>query len=200
MKVGYVRVSTVEQNTARQDVLMEQLGVERVFVDKMTGRNTERPAFKEMMSFVREGDTLVVESFSRLSRSTKDLLETVDKLQAKNVSFISKKESIDTTTPQGKLMLTVFAAIYEFEIASTKQRQMEGVAIAKSEGKYKGRKPIPVGDAFFSVTKLWVDGEISLSEAQKRLDMAPATFFRKCKENGIKKQKTASPAKSDGSL
>lgn len=92
MKVGYVRVSTQEQNTARQEVLMEQLGVEKIFIDKASGKNTDRPEFKKMMDFVREGDTLVVESYSRLSRSTKDLLETVEKLKRKALSLSAKRK------------------------------------------------------------------------------------------------------------
>jgi DNA invertase Pin-like site-specific DNA recombinase len=200
MKVGYVRVSTQEQNTARQEVLMEQLGVEKIFIDKASGKNTDRPEFKKMMDFVREGDTLVVESYSRLSRSTKDLLETVEKLKEKGVEFVSKKENIDTSTPTGKLMLTVFAGIYEFERENNAIRRDEGIAIAKAEGKYKGRKAVPVGDLFFAVTRLWVDGDISLSEAQRRLDMAPATFFRKCKQYGIKKQDRSHPSKIESDL
>ncbi len=200
MKVGYVRVSTQEQNTARQEVLMEQLGVEKIFIDKASGKNTDRPEFKKMMDFVREGDTLVVESYSRLSRSTKDLLETVEKLKEKGVEFVSKKENIDTSTPTGKLMLTVFAGIYEFERENNAIRRDEGIAIAKAEGKYKGRKAVPVGDLFFAVTRLWVDGDISLSEAQRRLDMAPATFFRKCKQYGIKKQDRPNPSKLESGL
>jgi DNA invertase Pin-like site-specific DNA recombinase len=179
---------------------MEQLGVEKIFIDKASGKNTDRPEFKKMMDFVREGDTLVVESYSRLSRSTKDLLETVEKLKEKGVEFVSKKENIDTSTPTGKLMLTVFAGIYEFERENNAIRRDEGIAIAKAEGKYKGRKAVPVGDVFFAVTRLWVDGDISLSEAQRRLDMAPATFFRKCKQYGIKKQDRSHPSKSESGL
>lgn len=200
MKVGYVRTSTTDQNTARQEVLMEQLGVEKVFIDQASGKNTDRSGFKRMMDFVREGDTLIVESYSRLSRSTKDLLETVERLKAKGVEFVSKKENIDTSTPAGKLMLTVFAGIYEFERENSAIRRNEGIAIAKTEGKYKGRKEIPVGDMFFAVTKMWVEDKISLKEAQDRLGMAPATFFRKCKQYGIKKQDRSHPSKIESDL
>lgn len=102
MKVGYVRISTKEQNTARQDVIMEQLGVERVYTDKVSGRDTNRPESQKMMEFVREGDVVIVESISRLARSTKDLLELTSKLEEKKVQFISQKETIDTSTPTGK--------------------------------------------------------------------------------------------------
>lgn len=186
-KIGYVRVSTVEQNSKRQEVLMEELDVDKIYIDKCSGKDTDRPKLKEMLDYIREGDIVIVESFSRLARSTKDLLDLVDKMAAKGVTFISKKEAIDTSTPQGKFMLTVFGAMAELERETIAQRRDEGIAIAKAEGKYKGRKPIAVGDAFFAITKLWTEGQITLAEAQRRLDMAPATFFRKCKEYGISK-------------
>ena len=109
MKIGYIRVSTQEQNTLRQEVLMEALGVDQIYIDKMSGKNAERPQLKEMMSYVRRGDTVIVESISRFARNTKDLLELVEQLAAKEVVFISQKEAIDTATPTGKFMLTVFA-------------------------------------------------------------------------------------------
>lgn len=187
MKVGYVRVSTVEQNPARQLELMSQLGVEKVYTDKVSGKNTERPEFKEMMSFLREGDVLFIESFSRLSRSTKDLLATVSELTEKGVNLVSHKEKLDTNTPQGRFMLTVFAALSELERESILERQKEGIAIAKSEGKYKGRKPIEVGEKFFKVAKNWSEGEMELKTAIAESGMSSATFFRKCKQYGITK-------------
>ena len=134
MKVGYVRVSTVEQNLARQLELMKTLGVEKIYCDKMSGKNTERTEFKEMIEFLREGDTLYVESFSRLSRSTLDFLNTVSRLQAKSVNLVSDKEKMDMSTPQGKFMVTVFAALSELERTSMLERQREGIEIAKAEG------------------------------------------------------------------
>lgn len=107
MKVGYVRVSTTDQNPARQMELMKSLGVEKIYSEKLSGKNTERPQFKEMLSFLREGDTLYIESFSRLSRSTRDLLNTVSVLTERGVNLVSDKEKLDTTTPQGRFMLTV---------------------------------------------------------------------------------------------
>ena len=96
MVIGYIRISTMDQNTARQEALMKQLGVEQIFIDRMSGKNTERPELKRMMNFVREGDTVIVESISRFARNTKDLLSLVEQLAAKNVEFISEKEAIDT--------------------------------------------------------------------------------------------------------
>ena len=142
MQVGYIRISTVGQNTARQEVLMRELGVEKVFVDRMSGKSADRPELKAMMAFVRQGDTVVVESISRFARNTKDLLELVEQLTAKGVEFISKKEAIDTTTPTGKFMLTIFGAVAELEREYILQRQAEGIAIAKQQGVYQGRRPI----------------------------------------------------------
>lgn len=187
MKVGYVRVSTTEQNPARQEELMKSFGVEKVFSEKLSGKDTNRPQFQEMLSFLREGDTLYVESFSRLSRSTRDLLDTVNRLSESKVNLVSDKEKIDTTTPQGRLVMTVFAAIYEFERENTLQRQAEGIAIAKRQGKYKGRKPLPLSQQFLHAARGWADGEIPLKQAIEESGMSEATFFRKCKQAQISK-------------
>lgn len=180
MEIGYIRTSTAEQNEARQEVLMKELGVEQIFIDKMTGKTLDRPELQKMLSFVREGDTVVVEAISRFARNTKDLLFLVEELTKKNVNFVSKKESIDTNTPAGKFMLTVFAAISELEVSYLQQRQAEGIAIAKAKGVYKGRKPITHPD-FEKVVKIWRKGEITAVEAMKRLGMKSSTFYNKVK-------------------
>lgn len=142
MKIGYIRISTADQNIARQEVLMRELGVENMFIDRMSGKNTNRPELQRMLSFVREGDTVIVESISRFVRNTRDLLDLVEQLTSNQVEFVSKKEAIDTTTPTGKFMLTVFGAVAELEREYILQRQKEGIAIAKEKGVYKWRKPI----------------------------------------------------------
>ena len=182
MNVGYVRVSTKEQNTARQEELMKRLGVSKVFEEKISGKNMNRPKLKAMMEFVREGDTVVVESYSRLARSTRDLLTIVEELQEKKVGFISQKENIDTNTPQGRLMLTIFAGLAQFERECTLERQAEGVAIAKAQGKYKGRKPIDKPANWNQVFNQWKAGEITARVAQRKLGLKPATFYRMVKK------------------
>lgn len=137
--VGYARVSTVEQNEERQLKSLKASGAEKVFLDKQSGKNTDRPKLKEMLDWVREGDTVIVSEYSRLARSTKDLLDIIQRLQDKQVKVISQKEHLDTSTPQGKLMLTVFAGVAEFEREIMLQRQAEGIAVAKAHGKYQGR-------------------------------------------------------------
>ena len=184
MKIGYIRISTVDQNTARQEVLMRELGVDQVYIDRMSGKNTDRPELKKMMSFVRQGDTVIVESISRFARNTKDLLELVEQLTKTGVEFVSKKESIDTATPTGKFMLTIFGAVAELEREYILQRQREGIAIAKTNGTYKGRKPIERSD-FRQVVLQWQRGEISAVEAMKQLNMTKTTFYRKVKEVSI---------------
>ena len=183
MKVGYVRVSTVEQNTIRQEVLMEELGVDKIFIDKASGKDTNRPQLRAMLEFVRVGDTVIVESYSRLARSTRDLLDIVETLKGKGVEFISKKEAIDTCTPAGRLMLTIFAGLYQFERECTLERQAEGIAEAKKAGKYKGRKPIEVDDGKFK--KLygeWKAGRITAVAMQKALELTAPTFYRRVKQ------------------
>ena len=144
MKIGYVRVSTVEQHEERQVVeLQEKVGVERTFIDKLSGKNTERPELQKMIDFAREGDTIYVSEFSRLARSTKDLLDIVQKLKDKDVQVVSLKENFDTTTPAGELALTLFAAIATFERKIMLERQKEGSALAKARGVYRGRKQKP---------------------------------------------------------
>lgn len=186
-KVGYVRVSTKEQNTARQEILMQELGVDKIFIDKMTGRSIARPQLQEMLNYVREGDTLIVDSISRLARSTKDLLDIVEKLTAKGVQFVSKKETIDTQTPAGKFMLTVFAALYELEVENTRLNREEGIAAAKAAGKYKGRKPIEVDEVLFEKEyRDWRNGNTAPKFMMKRLGLKPATFWRRVKDYEVK--------------
>lgn len=191
MKIGYVRVSTAEQNTARQEVLMEQLGVEKVYIDKQSGKNADRQELKKMLDFVREGDVLIVESYSRLARNTKDLLEIVERLNGKGVSFVSQKENIDTSTAQGRLMLTIFAGLAQFEREQLLQRQAEGVTIAKENGVYKGRVPVKYDKELFEkVYKKWKAGKMLAKDAMKAVGLTTCTFYRRVKdyeeENGIR--------------
>lgn len=129
-KIGYIRVSSIGQETARQDQLMQEIGVDKIFSEKLSGKSANRPELKNMLSYVREGDTLYVESISRLSRSIRDLLRIVDELQGKKVKLVSQKEALDTGTPQGRFVLSIFGALAELEREQTLQRQHEGIALA----------------------------------------------------------------------
>ena len=181
MLIGYVRISSLDQNEARQSELMKLLGVEKIFIDKITGSSTNRPELKALLDFVRKGDTVVVESFSRFARNTRDLLNLVDILASKGVEFVSQKEKIDTTTPAGKFMLTVFAAVAELERDYILQRQREGIEIAKRQGKYTGRKRIERVD-FDTVYQRWETGEITATQAWKILKLSKTTFYRRVAE------------------
>lgn len=178
MKVAYIRVSTDEQNTARQEEAMKAMGVEKLYIEKVSGKNTDRPQLKAMLDFIREGDSVIVESYSRLARSTHDLLDLVETFTSKGVAFQSLKEQIDTSTPQGKLMLTIFAGLAQFERECLLQRQAEGIAVAKSQGKYKGRTPSPIPENWDEVYELWKSGAITAVEAQKRTGLKSNTFYR----------------------
>lgn len=145
-RVAYVRVSTAEQNEARQREALSSRGIEKWFIEKVSAKDTDRPEYQRMLDWVREGDTIYIHDLSRIARSTKDLLELLDTLAAKGVALVSDKENIDTGTATGKLIITVIAAINEFERANLLERQREGIAIAKREGRYKGRKAIAVPD------------------------------------------------------
>lgn len=183
MKIGYIRVSTEEQNTARQEVLLRDLGVDELFIDKASGKNVNRQELNRMLEYVRKGDTVIVESISLFARNTRDLLELVERLTAKDVEFVSKKEAIDTTTPTGKFMLTVFAAVAELEREHILQRQHEGITIAKEQRKYVGRKPLPLPDSFEQTVTRWRCGEITATQAMRKLGMKPNTFYRRAASN-----------------
>ena len=180
MKVGYIRVSTKEQNTERQERSIE---ADKYFIEKISGKNAERQELKNMLSYVRENDIVIVESISRLARNTKDLLNIIEKLNNKNVSFVSQKENIDTRTPQGKFMLTVFGALAELERECTLERQREGILIAKECGKYKGKPKMDIDkEKFIEVCGKWRNGKITATEGMRILNVKPNTFYRRVKE------------------
>ena len=182
MKIAYVRVSTVEQNEARQIEALEKYDIEKWFTEKVSAKDTNRPQLKQMLDFAREGDTIYIHDFSRLARSTKDLLDIVETLQSKGIHLVSNKENIDTSTPTGKLMLTMIAAINEFERTNLLERQKEGIAIAKRNGKYKGRKPFS-SDKFDELYSRYLRREINKTELAKQLGISRPTLDKLIKEH-----------------
>ena len=184
--IGYARVSTVEQNEARQTALFKEKKVDKLFLDRLSGKNTHRPQLKAMLNYVREGDTVIVSEYSRPARSTRDLLSIVQQLTEKKVQLISDKERLDTSTAQGRLMLTVFAALAEFERDVMLQRQREGIIIAKKQGKYKGRQPIPYNEEQFrKECQKWIKGQQTATATMKLLGMKPNRFYRLAKKHGF---------------
>ena len=139
--IGYARVSTREQNLESQLDQLNKSGVEKIFQEKLSGIDRERPELNQMLDYVRSGDTVVICKIDRIARSTKHLLDIVEQLQEKNVSLRILNIQLDTSTPNGKLMLTMLGAIAEFERELMLERQREGIEKANQAGKYKGRKP-----------------------------------------------------------
>ena len=186
MKVFYIRCSTEQQNEARQLKAAEEVGAEKIFMDKASGKNKDRKALKEMLDFIREGDIIYTESISRISRSCKDLLSIIDTLTEKGVDFVSLKENIDTQSVQGKFMLTVFGAMAELERESILQRQREGIECAKAAGKYKGKPKKQIDqNEFERLCKEWRAGERTAVSIMKHFSISSQTFYRRVKEYNL---------------
>lgn len=177
--IKYIRVSTQEQNLERQRQDLSQY--DKVFEEKISGKDTNRPKLQAMLEYVREGDVVTVESYSRLARDTRDLLNIIDILNKKGVAFVSQKEQIDTSTPAGRFMLSVFASLAQFEREQILVRQAEGIEIAKREGRM-GRPKVKPCNEFENIVQEWHEGNITAVEAMKRAGMTKATFYRKVKE------------------
>ena len=189
-RIGCIRLSTEHQETARQQEIMYDYQVDRIFSEKLSVSTqnaslfaTDRPQLRTMLDYVREGDTLYIESISRLGRSTKDLLNIIDTLTEKGVTLISHKENIDADTPTGKFMLNVFAALSQLEREQLKQRQREGIEIAKAQGKNTGRKPIEIDwTRFGQLYGEWMSKSITGRDFMRRMDMTANTFYRRARE------------------
>lgn len=188
MNFAYVRVSTVEQHEERQIEALKKYKIDKWFTEKVSGKTRHRPKLEFLLEVASEGDTIYVHDFSRLARSTKDLLEIIEELQRKGVTLVSSKENLDTSTPTGKLMVTVIAAINEFELANLHERQREGIEIAKSKGKYAGRKKIRVDkEAWESCRTRYYSRTLSKSKWAKELGISRPTLDKLIEEydNGI---------------
>ena len=192
MRYAYVRVSAVDQNEARQLFAMEELAIpkENIFMDKLSGKNTSRPGLQRLLKTVQQGDTIFVESFSRFARNTRDLLDLVEQLSEMGVEFVSLKEKIDTGTPTGKFMLTVFAGIAELERAFILQRSKEGIEAARRAGKHLGRPVKKAPSDFAEIIKEWEQKHLTLSKALERCGgISESTFYRRYREYRIIKGK-----------
>lgn len=186
----YIRVSSKEQNTIRQEVKAKEHNIPllNVYIEKASGKNiSDRPILIELMEKMKSGDKLIVDSISRFARNTKDLLDLVEQLNSKGIIFVSIKEAIDTTTPTGMFMLTVFGAVAQLERDYLKDRQTEGIAVAKDNGVYKGRKAVEYPKQWDKYYKMMAEGTIKQVDVMKILDLKKTTFYKLIKgyEAGI---------------
>lgn len=187
MRIAYVRVSTAEQNEARQIEALKKYDIEKWFTEKASGKSADRPKLQEMMDFAREGDEIYIHDFSRLARSTKDLLNIIERLDAKGIKLISNKENLDTHTPTGKLMLTMIGAISEFERATILERQREGIIIMKREGRMSGRKQkVILEEDWKQNLFLYKTREINKRQFAERLNISRPTLDKLLRKEGEK--------------
>lgn len=178
-KIAYARVSTDEQHLDRQTDALQAAGAERVFFEKVSGADTgNRPELRRVLDYVRDGDVLIVESISRLARSTRDLLGIVDQLRDKAVDLVSLKEAVDTRTPQGRFVLSIFAALSELERETIRERQREGIEAARKRGKHLGRPPVQTPENWDRIYAAWKKGGITAVDAMGKLGLSKATFYR----------------------
>lgn len=176
MNLAYVRVSTREQNESRQMVSLERFGIEKWFIEKVSASTADRPKLQEMLEFARSGDTIYVHDFSRLARNTADLLRIIEQLSAKEVTLISATEKFDTSSATGKLMLTMLAAINEFERNILLERQREGIEQARLRGVYHGRPKIPIPDNFGYILEKLEDRTLTKTKAAELLGVSRITL------------------------
>ena len=176
--LGYARVSTQLQDTELQRVALEAAGCGKLFVEKASGAQRDRPELASALAYMREGDTLVVWKLDRLARSLKQLIETVEGLEARGIGFQSLTEKIDTTSPGGKLVFHLFAALAEFERGLIRERTLAGLASARALGR-KGGRPPALDAKSLSVAKAMLQApDITVAEVARRLNVSPATLYR----------------------
>jgi DNA invertase Pin-like site-specific DNA recombinase len=181
MKIGYARVSTLDQSLDRQLDNLKAQSCDRIYQEKITGTKAQRPELDRMIDSLRAGDTLVVESFSRLSRSTKDLLAMVDRLQTMEVNLISLKERLDTTTATGKLMLTMMSGISQFERDIIAERTAEGLRAARARGRLGGRPKANI-KAVERAVKMYDSQNFTIKEIAESTKLSMATINRRIAE------------------
>jgi DNA invertase Pin-like site-specific DNA recombinase len=178
MLVGYARVSTQDQNPALQLDALKAAGCEKVFVEKASGAQRDRPELLAALDYLRAGDSLVVWKLDRLARSLKQLIETVELLESRSIGLRSLTEAIDTTTAGGKLVFHVFGALAEFERSIIRERTKAGLDAARARGKKGGRPPALVAKDLAAAKAMLSDPEITMEEVAKRLKVAPSTLYR----------------------
>lgn len=186
MRLGYARVSTKEQNLDRQLDQLEAAGVDKIFSDKISGAKESRPELDKLLATLREGDTVIVCSYDRLARSSKQLFDLAEKFEANGVALVSLKEGTDTSTPQGRFFFAMCAAMAQFERELIKERQAEGIAAAKARGRKFGR-PATDASKMEKAIKLYRNGGLSVSEICQSTGVSRAPLYRALKDKDIKR-------------
>ena len=178
MIIGYARVSTIDQNLDRQLDLLKAYGVEKIFTEKVTGKKFDRPELLRMIDQLRDGDVVIVSELTRLSRSTKDLFAIVEQIQGRGANIRSLKETwLDTTTPHGKLMFTIFAGLSQFEADLTAQRTREGLVSARARGRLGGRPKVSTDKSDMAL-KMYDSKKFSVDEICKNCNIGKTTLYR----------------------
>ena len=178
MNIGYARVSTQDQNLDLQNDALKGAGCEKIYTDKMSGAKANRPGLEKILGFIRKGDTLVVWKLDRLGRSLKHLIQVMQLLDERGVYFRSVQESLDTSTPGGKLIFHVFGALAEFERDIIRERTLAGLAAARSRGRVGGR-PRKLSKKQVEMAKnLMNDISIPIAEICETLGVSKATLYR----------------------
>jgi len=182
MKIGYARVSTEEQSLNRQIDMLNEVGCEKIFEEKISGIKRERQELIKMLEQLRKGDLIIVADLTRLSRSVKELFQLVEQIEAKGANIKSLKESwMDTSTPQGKLMFTIFAGLSQFERDLISQRTIEGLVAARARGKKGGRPPKDEKDIKLA-KKMYEEKIYSISEITKATGIGKTALYKYFKE------------------
>lgn len=178
MQIGYARVSTQEQELSLQLDALHQAGCEKIFTEKASGAQRDRPQLKAALDYLRAGDTLVVWKLDRLARSLRQLIDTVEELNARQIGLLSLTESINTATPGGTLIFHLFGALAQFERAVIRERTNAGLAAARARGKVGGRPPALKAASLTAAKALLRDPAITVDQAAKTLGVSPATLYR----------------------
>jgi DNA invertase Pin-like site-specific DNA recombinase len=177
-RIGYARVSTLDQNLASQQDALKEAGCEKIFIEQMSGAVADRPALRDALEYARSGDTIIVWKLDRLARSMKQLIETIEGLRVRGIGFRSLTEALDTTTPQGVLVFHLFSALAEFERALIRERTRAGLRAAKRMGRTGGRPAKLLEDDLDVARTLLANPDITVAEVADRLGVSPATLYR----------------------
>jgi len=189
MKIGYARVSTLDQNLELQTDALEKTGCEKIFTDRASGAKDDRQGLIEAVEFCRKGDSLVVWKLDRLGRSLKHLIETINQLHEKKVGFVSVQESIDTTTSGGKLIFHVFGALAEFERELIRERTNAGLASARARGRLGGRPKSMTARQIQMAKTMLADPNTTIKEVCETLAVSKSTLYRYLKPVAEKQTK-----------